>query len=111
MEDHVCKLEDENFKCPIETKNSTLQIINTVLLSIMSIASVAMFTKINTVNNTMIELKNADSEMRTEQVRMKTVQDINTNNISLQEGRLLNVENEKIGEMKEWTEKYFVRKK
>lgn len=80
-----------------------LKYINTFILSIIAIFTVVSFNMLST-------LIKENAKTQTELVRLKTVQDINTNNITVLQSRVGVIESENTANLKEWVDENYVRK-
>ena len=86
-----------------KTQRDWLKYINTFILSVIAIFTIISF---NILSN--IVKENAKTSI--ELVRLKTVQDINTNNITILQARVGTLENENATALKEWVDANYVRK-
>jgi hypothetical protein len=86
-----------------ENRIQWLQYVNTFILT--SILGFAMMIFI-TVNN----VKSSQADIKSELMRLKTVQDINVSNVSSLDHRVTNLEMNKFEELRKYMEDNFVRK-
>jgi len=87
----------------IESRVSLMQYINTVLITLVLAVSGFIFTKVE-----LIERK--QNEAGAELIRLKTVQDINTVNISNLHNRVFSLEVDNTEKLKKWIDENYTRK-
>jgi hypothetical protein len=95
----------DSIKCTdkAEKKITVFQYINTVILTVIGIFAMMIY-----ISNK--DIKRNQNETGLELIRMKTIQDINTNNIGMIDKRLNTLETNYLDYIKTWVDDNFIRK-
>jgi hypothetical protein len=87
-----------------------LQYLNTTLLTLVGIFAFMIYTTVRNVRESQIELKLEMSELKTEDLRLKTIQDINVVNVENLNNRVNVLEVNYLDRLKEWIDANYTRK-
>jgi hypothetical protein len=91
-------------------KISTLQYINTVILTIVGIFAMLIFLSLKGVQSVQDSIKKDQVEYSKELLRLKTVQDINIANHAALDKRVTTLEFNYLDYIKTWVDQNYIRK-
>lgn len=91
-------------------KSKLFQYLNSFLLSLIAIFSIFILTTVRNVRESQIKLSLEQTVMQGEDLRLKTIQDINVINVANQESRIIVLETNYIERLKNWIDLNYIRK-
>jgi hypothetical protein len=86
-----------------EKKVEFLQYLNTTILTIIGILAIFIYTSVS-------DVKKQQVDFGAELLRIKTIQDINTTNISLINSRVSTLEKDNLIQFQAWVDQNYIRK-
>jgi hypothetical protein len=93
-----------------ENKISILQYINTIILTTIGIFAFMIFTTVKNVREDQLSIQVKMETLKTEDLRLKTVQDRNVDDIQRLDARVVVLETNYIDRLKEWIDANYIRK-